>query len=141
MASGSGEQSALVFTPSSASPRYVPPPIDIPVERQAIHYFLANFVLVPQSLTSRGYLSYLIPLLKDEPPDTQLSTSFVAVALASFGNRPNSKRLLLTASQYYSKALRHVNIALANPVEQKSDRTLASILLLGLFEVGYNDLR
>jgi hypothetical protein len=132
--SGSSEQRALIFA-SSGSPRHVPPTIDIPVGRQAIHYFLANCIMVPTSTATRGHMSYLTPLLKGEPPDTPLSTSFVAVAFASFGNRPGNKQLLFTAHHFYTKALKHVNRALESPIEQKSDKTLASVLLLGLFEV------
>jgi hypothetical protein len=104
---------------------------------QAFHYFLSNYVLVPQVGTTRGHLSYVLPLLKGEPGGTQLSTSFTAVALASFGNRPGASRLLPRARLEYIKALSYVNKSLQNPVTQKSNQTLASILLLGLYEVCY----
>jgi len=35
----------------------------------------------------------------------------------------------------YSKALKGINLALQNPAQQKSDATLASIILMGFFEV------
>lgn len=107
----------------------------MPIEHQAAHYFLSNFVLLPRTETSRGFLTFLIPLIKNEPPDTQLSTSFTAVALAAFANRPNSKPLLPIAAQYYSKALIHINAALRDPIAAKSDQTITSVLLIGLFEV------
>lgn len=107
----------------------------IQVEQLVFHYFLSNFVLLPGIEGRRGFLDFLLPLLRNEPPDSHLSVSFKAVALAAFGNRPNSKKLLVQASSEYSRALSSTNTALANPVMQKSDQTLAAVLLLGLFEV------
>jgi hypothetical protein len=131
------------FAPSNAaqqelvspSSRYIPGTPNIPIEHQAAHYFLSNFVLLPRTEASRGFLTFVIPLIRNEPPDTQLSTSFAAVALAAFANRPNSRTLLPTAAQYYSKALIHINAALRDPIAAKSDQTITSVLLLGLFEV------
>jgi hypothetical protein len=73
--------------------------------------------------------------MKSEPPDTQLSTSFLAVAFGAFANRPNSKALRHMAAFHYERALKHVNAALKDPHVALSDQTLASVLLLGLFEV------
>jgi hypothetical protein len=107
----------------------------MPLEMRAIHYFLSNYVLVPHVGTTRSHLSYVLPLLKGETPGTQLPTSFTAVALASFAKTPGASRLLVRAGQEYSKALNLVNKSLQNPTMAKSDQTLASILLLGLYEV------
>jgi Fungal specific transcription factor domain len=135
LASGSGSQGSLVNRTNAVSSGSVPGSVNIPIEIQAFHYFLSNYVLVPQAGTTRGHWIFVMPLLKGELAGTQLSTSFTAVALASFGNRPSAKHLLVRARQEYTKALNHVNRALANPAIQKSDQTLASILLLGLYEV------
>lgn len=109
----------------------------VPVEQQALCFFLANFVYLPQANSTRGYLDFLVPMMKTERPDSHLSVSFQAVALASLANRPNSKGsgLMSQAISQYAKALKVTNIALQNPALQKSDQTLASILLLGFFEV------
>ena len=131
LVSGSAVQRELV----SASSRYIPSTPNTPIEHQAAHYFLSNFVLNPRTETSRGFLTFVIPLIKNEPPDTQLSTSFAAVALAAFGNRPSSRALLPIAGGYYSKALKRINAALKDPITAKSDQTITSVLLLGLFEV------
>jgi hypothetical protein len=134
-ASRRGSQGELVPGSNAASPGSVPGSVTLPLEIQAFHYFLSNYVLVPQLGTTRGHLSYILPLLKGEPGGTQLSTSFTAVALASFGNRPGASRLLQRARREYTRALNYVNKSLQNPATQKSNQTLASILLLGLYEV------
>jgi hypothetical protein len=112
--------------------------LSIPVEQQAMNYFLANWVLVPkpgQVVVTRGFLDYIVPLIKNEPPNSHLTASFEAVSLASLGNRPETKMLLGVAWQKYTRALSLVNRALAQPFVQKSDQTLAAVLLLGHFEV------
>jgi hypothetical protein len=55
--------------------------------------------------------------------------------MASFGNRFNAKPPLLHARRTYVKALSLTNAALRNPIEAKTDTTLMSVMLLGLYEV------
>lgn len=107
----------------------------IPLEQQALCYFLSNWVLMPHDNIARGHLDFLIPLIKNEEPGGHLSIAFTAVGLAALGNRPHSKRLLPLAGMRYAQALNLTNIALRNPVTAKTDQTLASVLLLGMFEV------
>jgi len=42
---------------------------------------------------------------------------------------------MVQAIGQYAKALKAINLALQNPAQQKSDATLASIILMGFFEV------
>ncbi|QSZ31434.1 hypothetical protein DSL72_000999 [Monilinia vaccinii-corymbosi] len=106
------------------------------IEQQAPCFFVSNYVIVPQNGQMRGSFDYILPLIKTESPRSALSLSFQAVAMASLANRPNARGspLMNLALEQYTKALRVVNLALQNPVHQKTDQTLASILLLGFFE-------
>jgi hypothetical protein len=76
-------------------------------------------------------------MIRTEAPDSQLSIAFSAVAMASLANRPNSRGrgLMSQAVAQYTKALKATNLALQNPAQQKSDQTLAAILMLTFFEV------
>lgn len=65
-----------------------------------------------------------------------LNTALKAVSLALLGNRPHSKPIRPRAVKEYSKALQEVNFALQNPELALEDNTLASVILLGMFEVG-----
>ncbi|KAM3070065.1 hypothetical protein ACMFMG_003903 [Clarireedia jacksonii] len=107
-----------------------------PTEQQAPCFFMTNFVILPQNGMARGSFDWVLPLVKMESPNSPLSLSFQAVAMASLANRPNSRgsNLMHVAIEYYAKALKEVNLALQNPAQQKTDQTLASILLLGFFE-------
>ena len=106
-----------------------------PLSQQASCYFLANFVLVPEAGTMRGYLDFVIPLLKQKTPPQSLVLAFSAVTLAALGTRPNSKALLPTADLWYLKALKEINLALQNPKTASTDSTLASVMLMASFEV------
>lgn len=118
-----------------------PTALSTPIDQQAPCFFMANYVLAPMSGAGspRGYFDFLVPLMKDEPADSQLIIAFTAVAMASLANRPNSKgrkELKYLAVTQYGKALKAINLALQDPTRQKTDQTLAAILMLGFYEVG-----
>jgi hypothetical protein len=106
-----------------------------PIYQQAACFFLANFVLIPEAGTMRGYLDFVLPLLKQNDPSPALQHAFSAVALAALGTRPNSKSLLPKADLWYLEALQEINVALKDPAVASSDSTLAAVMLLASFEV------
>lgn len=109
----------------------------VPVEDQAPCFFISNFVRSPRIAGIRGSFDFVLPIIKTEKPDSHVSIAFAAVALASLANRPNTRSsgLMVQAIAQYAKALKAINLALQNPSQQKSDATLASIILMGFFEV------
>ncbi|KAH6721138.1 hypothetical protein BKA61DRAFT_467482 [Leptodontidium sp. MPI-SDFR-AT-0119] len=110
--------------------------LTIPLEQQAPCFFVSNFVIAPR-LETRGYFDFLMPMLKNEPANSHLSLAFSAVAMASLANRPNTRGQRMLFSQaigQYAKALKATNLALQTPAHQKTDATLAAILMLGFFE-------
>jgi hypothetical protein len=115
------------------------PAIQIPTETQASCHFVSNFVLVPRQGSTRGFMDYLIPLMKSESSNSHLQHAFNACALASLGNRGASKGANFTDRAFaeYTKALSATNTALRDPEASKTDGVLAAVLLLGMFEVGY----
>jgi hypothetical protein len=110
--------------------------LSIPVDQQAVNFFLTNYVLVPgpESMTSQGHLEFLLPLLKSQPADSPLALTFTSVGLATMAIRPNSRSLLPMASSNYIKALKQINFALRDPRTAMSDTTLATILMLTVYE-------
>jgi hypothetical protein len=98
---------------------------------------MSNFVLVPRHGSTRGFMDYLVPLLRQEKSDSHLQHAFNACALASMGNRVGTSQTVdLREKAYveYTQALREVNVALRHPEEGRSDGTLAAVLMLGMFE-------
>ncbi|CCC09468.1 unnamed protein product [Sordaria macrospora k-hell] len=114
------------------------PAIQISTETQASCHFVSNFVLIPRQGTTRGFMDYLIPLMKTETLSSapHLQFAFNACALASLGNRVKSDGIDFAASAHgeYAKALRATQAALMDPVKYTSDSVLATVLLLGMFE-------
>ncbi len=106
-----------------------------PVIQQAACYFLANFVLVPKAGTMRGYLDFVLPLLRQRNPSQGLLLAFSAVSLAALGTRPNSKALLPKADLWYLSALKAINSSLRYPSMASNDSTIASVMLMASFEV------
>jgi hypothetical protein len=134
-----GSQSLITPTSEPDSTTLVLPGcLSVPVEQQAPCFFVTNFVRQPRYSTPRGMFDFLLPVLEAEGPDSHVSTAFSAVALAALANRPNTKAsgLMHQALVQYTKALKAINLALQNPAQQKSDATLAAIILMAFFEVG-----
>jgi hypothetical protein len=107
-----------------------------PLDDQATCFFIANWVLQPrQEAKTRGFMEYLLPLLKQRSPPEHFKAAFDACAYASMGNRAgpgqNFKNVALSS---YTRALATTHKALQDPILSKQDNTLAAILLLGLYE-------
>jgi hypothetical protein len=119
----------------SSRPEQVPSTLSIPVEQVASYYFFTNFVATSDNSASIGLTDYIIPLANASPSNKHLSLAFSAASLAAFGNQPSRKALLTKAQEQYSKAIRHVNDVLRDPVATKTDETLAAVMLLGMYEV------
>ena len=101
-------------------------------------FFLANFILLPNTVTNVGHLNYIIPLLKTTDESSPLRYAFAAVSFAAFSAQPSSRALLSKAKLNYVQALKHINVALADPKQTKGDSIMATTLLLTVYEVGHS---
>lgn len=111
--------------------------LSIPTEQLASCHFFSNFILVPRQGCTRGFMDYLLPLMKNEPSNGHLQHAFNACSLAHLGNRVKSdgQDIPNKALSEYTKALASTHTALLDPVKSQTDGTLAAVLLLGLYEV------
>jgi hypothetical protein len=84
-------------------------------------------------------MDFIIPAMKDEKsfasPKSSLSAAVMSVAMAAFGNRRKYQHVISKAAKQYAKALQKINEALADPERALEDETLATVIILGLFEV------
>ncbi|KAK6860996.1 hypothetical protein PG995_004632 [Apiospora arundinis] len=111
------------------------PSLNVPVETQASCYFLSNFVLIPRQGSTRGFMDFLVPMIKSEVSESHLQHAFNACSIALINNCSASRnRFTEKALEEYTQALMRTNAALRDPDQQKTDSTLAAVLLLGLFE-------
>lgn len=92
------------------------------------HFFMSYILATP----FESYLKQLCHLSLDQ--DESLSLALNATALAAFSRRSRSQICEARARRTYAKALTHVNGRLQNPETAVQDGTLATVLLLGLFE-------
>ncbi|KAL7620036.1 hypothetical protein AAE478_010585 [Parahypoxylon ruwenzoriense] len=110
------------------------PSLNVPVEHQASCHFVSNFILVPREGDTRGFMDFLIPLLKQDPQG-HLRHAFNACSMAFLNNRKRMGSAFSDRALHeYTKALNGTNMALRSPETQMADSTLATVLLLGLFE-------
>lgn len=109
--------------------------LKLPVEQQATCHFVSNYVLLPQGDATRGYMEFVVPLIKIDNPVPHFKHAFDACAFASLGNRVGPGNDFEKESLgHYTKALAATFTALRDPEQANSDATLATVLLLGLFE-------
>lgn len=109
----------------------------IPIQDHAACLFVSNFILVPRQETSRGYMDFVLPLMKQAGPRSPLAYAFGACAYAALGNRPHVKMgdVTLSAVVQYHRALQALQASLKDKEASKSDATLCAVLLLALYEV------
>ncbi|KJZ72389.1 hypothetical protein HIM_08192 [Hirsutella minnesotensis 3608] len=106
-----------------------------PVEEQAACHFVSNFVLVPVQGSVRGFMEFVVPLMKMDDIPQHFKYAFEACSLASLNNRVGTGNDFEKESLgKYTKALSATYAALRDPEVAKQDATLGSVLLLGLFE-------
>ncbi|KAK3344568.1 hypothetical protein B0H65DRAFT_463830 [Neurospora tetraspora] len=137
--------------PKEAPPSHLPSPrptptrqhtpdptatLTVPLAQRAACYFASNFLYVPLGQMPHGHMDYLVPLIDAEPPDSALRSAFNACAIAALGNRQkaNSLNLANLSLREHTLALAKTHAALGNPATANSDATLATVLLLGLYE-------
>lgn len=111
----------------------------VPIDQHASHYFASHFIMLPgQRGQAVGHLDYLVPLLQTETnPNSPFQLAYSACGLAAMSSREKAINTDLTELSYmqHSRASNAIRKALADPVQCRSDATLASVLLLSFFEV------
>jgi hypothetical protein len=112
-------------------------PLLCPLFDQGIAFFMSTYTLGldQPSVQSKTYNQHLStfgfhPII---------ATSMTALGLAGIANLCMDDGLKREAIQWYSKALKMTNRALASPAEVKSDNTLLATMLLSLFESTNNE--
>ena len=110
--------------PASSDQYYLP----IPTPAVALSCFATKCV-------HGSFLSGLHPLYNDIRAGSPLSIALYAPALASLAIDSQQPSIMTLAHSQYSQAVRRTKQALSDPKEYLTDDTLASVLLLGLFEV------
>ena len=113
----------------------VPKPLGETTERQALSFFFSEFVALPRHQdTARGFIEYLLPIYSDARRNSPLLDATAAAALAALSHKRRSQQLMVHSHMHYGKAVTALQEAIGDPNIAKSNETLMSIMILGLFE-------
>ncbi|KHO00362.1 negative acting factor [Metarhizium album ARSEF 1941] len=98
-------------------------------------YFHFNFIVTPHQRIIRGFNEYLALIAAKGSQLPQFEHVFNACAMASLSQQAaDGRRLRSKALESYTSALAATSTALWDPAQTLQDETLASVLLLALFE-------
>lgn len=88
------------------------------------------------SATPHGFLDYLVPLIGSESHGSSLLHAFNACAFALLSNRTKADTINLSqlSLKEHTLALARTHKALSDPATATADATLATVLLLSLYE-------
>lgn len=130
-----GHRRLLALTSASVQQFAIAATPGLSVDELSTCHFMANYVLVARNSHARGFLEFVPSLVREPGRQPHFMHAFRACALASLCSRsgPGSD-LGRQALESYTTALATTSAALQNPDVAQSDSTLASILLLALFE-------
>ncbi|OAA47116.1 hypothetical protein NOR_02752 [Metarhizium rileyi] len=101
---------------------------------ESVCYFLDEFCIPPSPGIFPGYLDFLQDLVAASPPNSALRPASLASACLSLSRRSKSAYLYTRACEYYGKALRILNKSLNESSSAVRDETIATVMLLNLFE-------
>lgn len=98
-------------------------------DNNAICYFMSSYIV---SCPFQEYLPGLYARCNLD--EDALSSAVSAASFATFAQRSGHRGYMARGGRSYALALSRTNAALANPTTALLDQTLASVLLLGVFE-------
>ena len=108
-------------------------PINVPHVDQAAGFFFKTYDSEAAE-SVKGVYKY-IPYLCDDFQGSALSSVITALGLAGLSRYGNAPDIMSLATSNYHTALRQTRADLQDPVAVKTDQTLLSVYLLGLYEV------
>ncbi|KAK2616790.1 hypothetical protein QQS21_000167 [Conoideocrella luteorostrata] len=137
---GEGQKNKHEAKSATRLPRSQPGPTTVktiqqPLEVHAACHFVSNYVVLHRQGKSEGLMVFVIRILQADKVPVHFQYAFEACALASLNNSVGTRNHFeREALGKYTKALSATFAAIQDPATAKQDATLASVLLLGLFE-------
>jgi hypothetical protein len=104
------------------------------LEIESNYWFFQNYVTVPRDPSTNIFIEHILPLYAKAPVNSPLSLAINAVALEImqmwFSRRTDSH----LARKYYGRAMTQLTGTLQDPVESKSDETLATVFMFDFYD-------
>jgi hypothetical protein len=107
--------------------------LGISAEDQASCFFFQNYVSEEQQYHN-GNFQYLADIYASEEVASALTDSVVSLGMVGLSNFWKAPSIMADAHTKYNSALRLVSTRLRDIEEAKSNQTLVSVMLLGLYE-------
>ena len=113
-------------------------PVQPSMEDRATCFFFRQYVSDDKARSSaplRGVLEFVLPLYRQSSTSGALPAVAAAIGLAGLSNQGMSTNSRAVAASLHTKAIRQLAAAVADPIENKTDQTLAAIMLMCVYEV------
>ncbi|KAI1629146.1 hypothetical protein EDD37DRAFT_38556 [Exophiala viscosa] len=104
------------------------------VETECLTYFFANYVDIPRDPSTNIFIEHILPLYISAPLESALThaANAVAINVAQMWMQRGIDSSL--ARESYAKAVSLVQYALQDPVQSRTDDTLAAVFLLDFYD-------
>ncbi|KIW44975.1 uncharacterized protein PV06_03402 [Exophiala oligosperma] len=103
-------------------------------QAECLAYFFSNYVNIPRDPSTNIFIEHILPLYLNAPANSALAQSVNAVAINITQMWMSRYTDSYLARQTYANAVGLLKTALADPVESKSDDTLAAVFLLDFYD-------
>ncbi|KAE8356239.1 hypothetical protein BDV28DRAFT_121901 [Aspergillus coremiiformis] len=117
----------------------VPPPFALPLDMAGLNYFLTHHV-VRKSAFAPGFLDYTVSILSMENGHEILEGAILAVGYAGLAHNTRQIDLMYRARAMYTRTIKQMNRALADPRAARRDGTIVTVLILSLYEFSESSL-
>lgn len=104
------------------------------LESESMCYFILNYVNIPRDPTTNIFVEHILPLYLSAPADSALSYSVTAVAIHSSEPLMSHSHSCYASRKAYGEAVALLKLALQDPVESKTDETLAAVYMLDFYD-------
>lgn len=113
--------------------------INVPLEQQALFYYMQTYVQAPKLHSSKKRFSdFLRPFYAIPEEDSKIRLVISAISDLLFGFVYGRKSQTLQAQAKFTTVLALTRRALDDPDESRSDETMIAVLLSTMYEVRYH---
>ena len=111
------------------------PKIHEAAESRALFYFLTHYIQVfPEEEKYKSYVDHLVPLYLDSNMSMRLYHATTAVSMLALAKKTDTRAYMEASQVSYGKAVGLLREAVADPDESRTDDTLMTAMILGLYD-------
>ncbi|KIY00027.1 uncharacterized protein Z520_04665 [Fonsecaea multimorphosa CBS 102226] len=129
---------------NTPSPNHLDPTLDLSLalltrpsrnfEMESICYFFTNYVNIPRDPSTNIFIEHILPIYLNTDPNSGLAEAINAAAINVTSMWINRYADSYRAREAYAKAVSILKSSLQDPIESKSDETLATVFMLDFYD-------